>query len=96
MTLQRRVRTATKKAAKLAPETQDVRVKKARRLPMPGPGIVVSVPLGLLPEYLALYGLVPMTRGEVIDHETATRKRKPAGALYVKRTRKTNDQDPQA
>jgi len=68
------------------PEPQDVRLKKARKLPMPGPGIVVTVPLGLLPEYLALYGLVPMTRGEVIDHETASKRWKPAGMLYVKRT----------
>lgn len=34
--------------------------RKALHLPMPGPGIVVSVPLGLLPEYLALYHLKPM------------------------------------
>ena len=74
---------------------QDARMKKARRLQSPGPGIVVSVPLGLLPEYLALYGLVPMTRGEVIDHEIATKKRKPAGILIVKRMKdeKQDDKD---
>lgn len=70
------------------PEPIDVRAKKAKNLPMPGPGIVVTVPLHLLPEYLQLYGLTPMSRGEVADNEKATGKRKPSGMLYVKRTRK--------
>jgi hypothetical protein len=69
-------------------ESQDVRMKKARRLPMFGPGLVITVPMSLLPEYLELYQLTPMTRGEVIDHETASKHRKPAGMLYVKRAEK--------
>ncbi len=32
-------------------------MQKARRLPMPGPGIKVKVPLHLLPAYQELYGL---------------------------------------
>jgi hypothetical protein len=35
-------------------------VRKARRLPMPGPGIVVNIPLHLLPAYFKLYGLEPI------------------------------------
>lgn len=35
-------------------------VQKARRLPMPGPGIKVRIPLHLLPAYLELYGLRPI------------------------------------
>lgn len=34
---------------------------KARNLPLPGPGIVVKVPLLLLPAYLQLHSLVPMS-----------------------------------
>ena len=41
------------------PEPISAREQKARNLPMPGPGIGVTVPLHLLPEYLALYGLQP-------------------------------------
>jgi hypothetical protein len=75
------------------PEPVDTRMKRAKNLPMPGPGIVITVPLSLLPEYLQLYGLTPMTRGEVADHETASGKRKPSGMLYVKRNKEgKNDQ----
>jgi hypothetical protein len=35
-------------------------MRKARRLPMPGPGIVVNIPLHLLPAYFELYGLEPI------------------------------------
>jgi hypothetical protein len=35
-------------------------MQKARRLPMPGPGIKVRIPLHLLPAYLELYSLEPM------------------------------------
>lgn len=38
---------------------EDVTLRKVKHLPMPGPGIRVSVPLGLLPRYLELYGLEP-------------------------------------
>jgi hypothetical protein len=41
------------------PEPISERQKRARRLPMPGPGIVVTVPLHLLPEYLQIYSLQP-------------------------------------
>ena len=34
--------------------------RKARRLPMPGPGIKVRIPLLLLPAYLELYRLDPI------------------------------------
>jgi hypothetical protein len=63
-------------------------MKRARRLPLPGPGIVITVPLSLLPEYLTLHHLTPMTRGEVIENEVAMKRRRPSGALFVKRERK--------
>lgn len=63
---------------------EDVPMTKARKLPLPGPGIVVSVPLGLLPEYLKLNNLEPMSRGEVRDLLNATGEPKRY-ALYVKR-----------
>jgi hypothetical protein len=63
-------------------------MKKARRLPLPGPGIVITVKLDLLPAYLELHKLEPMTRGEVADNEKATKRRKPAGFLYVKRIKR--------
>ena len=59
MTTPRPVRTQWIKREELKPEPVDVRVQKARRLPMPGPGIVVTVPLSLLPEYLQIYSLQP-------------------------------------
>lgn len=34
--------------------------QKVRRLPMPGPGVKVRIPLHLLPAYLELYGLEPI------------------------------------
>lgn len=35
-------------------------MQKARRLPMPGPGIKVRIPLHLWPAYAELYGLEPI------------------------------------
>lgn len=43
----------------IKPDPPSVRMQKAKRLPMPGPGIMVSVPLHLLDDYLALYRLTP-------------------------------------
>jgi len=72
MTTRRAVR-KPQPTSKPAPE--DVRMKKAHNLPMFGPGIVITVPLSLLPEYLALYQLKPDGM-------------KPNGILLVKRTPK--------
>jgi len=41
------------------PEPTDSRMTRARKLPRFGPGIVITVPLSLLPEYLELYQLKP-------------------------------------
>lgn len=41
------------------PEPVDSARTKALRLPRPGPGILVTVPLHLLPEYLDIYRLEP-------------------------------------
>jgi len=76
----------TNKTLLPAPEPVDVRIKKARKLPMFGPGIVITVPLTLLPEYQDLYQLMPMTPGEVRDREQTSRQRKPDGVLWVRRT----------
>jgi hypothetical protein len=57
---------------------------KVRRLPLPGPGIVVNVPLHLLPAYLELHGLEPLGKEQYT----------PVGRplyLLVKRTGKMND-----
>lgn len=42
-----------------APATLTSAQQKALRCPRPGPGIVVSVPLDCLMEYLAIYKLAP-------------------------------------
>jgi len=69
-----------------APEPEDVRLKKAKRLPMFGPGIVITVPLSLLPEYMKLYQLRPMSAREVQDWVNQKMdKSRPAGVLLVKR-----------
>lgn len=70
------------------PEPHSVRTAKALRLPKPGPGITVNVPLSIEPEYLDVYDLVPMTLGEVRDVEKALGIRKAAGVLWVKRVKK--------
>lgn len=62
-------------------------MKKARKLPLSGPGLITSVPLHLLPEWLELNNLVPMTRGEVRDLLEATNQPRRQG-LYVKRIKK--------
>lgn len=61
------------------PALVDVRTQKAKHLPMPGPGIVVTVPLHLLPEYLELYRLEPIDRG------VPPRPFEPSSILLVKR-----------
>lgn len=42
-----------------AMDPKDVTEQKARNLPMFGPGIVITVPLHLMPSYFKLYHLVP-------------------------------------
>lgn len=62
---------------------------KVRRLPLPGPGIVVNVPLHLLPEYLVLHGLEPLGKEQYT----------PVGRplyLLVKRTGKKKDDNKKA
>ncbi len=70
--------------------------QKAHHLPMFGPGLEISVPLHLLPEYLKLYGLEvlgPKQIGWLRDHGI----RKRDGVLYVRRVplakEKENDQE---
>jgi hypothetical protein len=84
MTPARKVQTQWVKHDQPKPEPVDSRLQRAKKLPLPGPGIVITVSLSLLPEYLQLHGLTPLTRGEVADNEKATRKTKPGGFLYVK------------
>lgn len=47
-------------AKKPTQPTEDTLIKKARRLPLFGPGLVINVPLHLLPAYFELYGLEPV------------------------------------
>ena len=56
--------------------------QKARHLPMPGPGIVVPVPLHLLPEYLELYQLVP---NGIVEPKEPRRDGPGEALLLVKR-----------
>jgi hypothetical protein len=86
----RPVRTRRIRRDEPQPEPESARMKKARNLPMPGPGMIVTVPLHLLPEYLALYSLQPMTRGEARDVVQQSGKGRLAGVLYVKRVPKEN------
>jgi hypothetical protein len=67
----------------------DVSVKKALKLERFGPNIEITVPLHLLPAYIDIYHLVPMTLDEVRDAEKRLGKRKPAGMLWVKRVPRT-------
>ena len=76
MTTRRAQRT---KATAAPVQPEDVRVKKAHHLPMFGPGIVITVPLSMLPEYLELYQLEPSGV-------------KPSGILLVKRVPKEGTQ----
>ena len=88
--------TSRKKAPILPAEMESARRKKARHLPMFGPGIVITIPLSLLPEYYELYGLEPLPFSEVVEREMASKKRKPAGVLWVKHAKNqenVNDED---
>lgn len=59
MTARKPIRTQWIHREEPKPEPVDVHMDKAKNLPLPGPGIVVTVPLHLLPEYLELYRLQP-------------------------------------
>lgn len=89
MTTHRPVRRLTK-APTPKPEPQDVRMKKARNLPMSGPGLITSVPLSLLPEWLALNHLEPMSRGEVRDLLERIGEPRRQG-LYVRRVKASDE-----
>lgn len=75
----------TPKEPAAPPELKDAHLERAKKLRMFGPGIVITVPLSLLPEYLALYRLVPVAvREPNIPHRDG-----PGEAiLLVKRIRK--------
>lgn len=78
-----------KKPPVLPAVPESTRMKKARGLEMPGPGIVVTVPLSILPEYLELYGLEPISLGEVNEADARLKRRQVPGILvWVKRTKK--------
>lgn len=84
MTTTRRAinRTPWLKREEPKPEPVDVRLEKAKHLPMPGPGIVVTIPFHLLPEYLQLYSLQP----NGIQEPKVQPRNGPGGAiLLVKR-----------
>lgn len=66
------------------PEPLSPRAQKVKNLPMPGPGIVVPVPLHLLMEYLALYGLEP---AGVQEPKVTPRDGPGEAILIVKRER---------
>lgn len=49
----------TKPAPAPQPQPETSYQQKAKHLPMFGPGVVITIPLHLLPEYFALYHLQP-------------------------------------
>jgi hypothetical protein len=78
-----------KQAAPIQSEPVDAQDRKARHLPMFGPDLTISIPLHLLPAYMRLYSLRPMTRKEI--HDLAERMViKPDGVLWVRREQGTN------
>ncbi len=83
-------RPISRKSAPAVPvEPEDVLIKRARRLPLSGPGIVTTVPLTLLPAYMQIHNLEPFTRDE-IRKRAQQGIRKPDGVLLVKRLKKAD------
>lgn len=72
MSTRRTYRKAAAPKPVILPEPPDMR--KAKHLPMFGPGIVISIPLHLWPAYRELYHL-----------EKISRSNKPGVDLFVKR-----------
>jgi hypothetical protein len=70
------------------PEPVSARMQRAHKLPLLGPDLIVTIPLSLLPEYLELHGLSPMSIGEVADVVKASGRMRRPGVLYVKRIKK--------
>jgi len=81
-----------KKMPVLPPAWEEASVKKAKRLPLFGPGLEIMVPLHLLPAYLALYALRPMSRKEVRDVQKRG-VRKADGLLWVRRAPRTAEEE---
>ena len=79
-------RPVRKTTTKLPPPPHEYEItKRARMLPMFGPGITIRVALPLWPAYKGLYQLVPMSPGEVGDTEKRLGRRKPDDVVWVKR-----------
>lgn len=83
--MKRQYHRTTNRRSTVAPVVVDAAItKKAKNLPMFGPGIEISIPLHLLPEYMKLYGLEvlgPKQIGWLREHGI----RKRDGVLYVRR-----------
>jgi hypothetical protein len=69
------------------PLKEDALITRAKKLPMPGPGIKIDIAVPLYPTYLQLYHLVPMTLEEVSRFEQTHHVRKPDGVVWVKRVK---------
>jgi hypothetical protein len=70
------------------PAPEDPRTQKAKNLEMPGPGIVITVPLHLWIEYKEIYRLEPTG----IQEPKVARRDGPGEAiLLVKRVRKESE-----
>ena len=79
-------KTTRRTATKLPPPPLEHEItKRARKLPMFGPGITIRVALTLWPAYKDLYQLVPMSPGEVRDTEKRLGRKKPEDVVWVKR-----------
>lgn len=70
------------------PAPDSSHIEKAKNLPMFGPGIVITIPLRLLPEYMELYALAP----NGIREPKVPRRDGPGEAiLLVKRVSKESE-----
>lgn len=91
--MKRQYHRTTNKRSTVAPVVVDSTLtKKAKNFPMCGPGIEISIPLGLLPEYMRLYGLEvlgPKQIGWLREHGV----RKKDGVLYVRRVTPKKESD---
>lgn len=83
---------SARSSSTVAPRIEDSSLaKKAKHLPMFGPGIEISIPLHLLPTYLEMYQLEvlgPKQLGWLREHGI----RKRDGVLYVRRTREQSNE----
>ena len=71
-----------------APQPVEKAHTKALHLPRPGPGIVITVPLHLLPEYLEIYRLEP---AGVLEPKVPPKNGPGQATLLVRRVKESHE-----